>query len=128
MTKLAKYAIFIQVLSFSMGHLYKVIALCLVLTPLSVQAETFRAFMLKGESIALYCVGCASFTAPSYLTRVRSPLPGLIPGDMVIKNRKMVSFTGEEPVKGGVYRSAIEREDLLQKLSEDGYLPLIFRQ
>jgi hypothetical protein len=84
--------------------------------------------MLKGSSVALYCVGCSSFTAPSYLTKVRSPLPGLIPGDMVIKDGKIITFTGTENIKGGVYRAKIERSYLVQKLSLDGYLPLIIEQ
>jgi len=117
----------VELLCYSMNILCKVIAFCLALNPLSAQAETFRAFVLKGESVMLYCVECASYTAPSYLTRVRSPLPGLIPGDMVIRDRKVISFKGEN-FTGGVYRSNIGREALLQKLSTDGYLPLILEQ
>jgi hypothetical protein len=47
---------------------------------------------------------------------------------MVIKDRQTVSFTGTEPVKGMVYRSKLDKEALLQRLSADGYLPLRFKQ
>jgi len=46
---------------------------------------------------------------------------------MVIRDRKVISFKGEN-FTGGVYRSNIGREALLQKLSTDGYLPLILEQ
>lgn len=128
LTKLGKCGMVVELLCYSMNILCKVIAFCLALNPISAQAETFRAFVLKGESVILYCVECDSYTDPSYLTKVRSPLPGLIPGDMVTKDRKVISFKGTELVKGGVYRSTIDREDLLKKLSEDGYLPLILEQ
>lgn len=105
------------------------LSLLVALTPVAAQAETFRAFFLHPEKkvVELYCVGCNNFTPPNYLERVRSPLLGPLPGDYVIKQGGMLIFKGRkiESVIGGVFTFDIGKKALVQKLSQEGYLPLI---